>query len=58
MTNAQFASLARNADGDIIDLVDAYPFITDAQREKLTSDDWSRMIDLDEEMSYLIADLY
>lgn len=56
MTNVEFASLARNADGDIIDLVSAYPFITDAQRERLTSDDWSRMIELDEEMEYLMAE--
>lgn len=56
MTNAEFSKLARNADGDIIDLVSAYPFITDAQREKLTSDDWSRMQELDEEMEYLLAE--
>lgn len=56
MTNAQFASLPRAANGDIIDLIDAYPFITNAQRARLTSDDWSRMIELDEEMAYLMAE--
>ena len=55
-TNAQFKALPRNADGDIIDLADAYPFITEAQRERLTGDDYSRMDDLDEEISYLAAE--
>lgn len=55
-TNAQFKALPRNVDGDIIDLADAYPFITEAQRERLTGDDYSRMNDLDEEISYLAAE--
>lgn len=57
LTNAEFAALERNADGDVIDLSLAYPFITDAQREKLSGDDWSRMIDMDEEMACMLADL-
>ena len=52
-TNKAFDATPRNADGDIIDLVDAYPFITEAQRERLTGDDQSRLFDLDEEMQYL-----
>lgn len=56
LTDAEFDALPRNEDGDIIDLSKAYVFITDEQREKLTGDDWSRMIDLDEEMSCLIAE--
>lgn len=56
LTEAEFDALPRNADGDIIDLSKAYAFITDEQREKLTDDDWSRMIDLDEEMACLIAE--
>lgn len=56
LTDEEFAILPRNADGDIIDLSLAYPFITDSQRERLTGDDWSRMDDLDEEMRCLIAE--
>ena len=49
----QFAAIKRNADGDIIDLYDAYPHITDRQRELLSDDDYSRMADIDEELEYL-----
>ena len=56
LTNAEFDNLPRNADGDIIDLSNASIFITDSQRERLSEDDWSRMIDLDEEMACLMAD--
>ncbi|USM11461.1 hypothetical protein vBCbaSRXM_16 [Citromicrobium phage vB_CbaS-RXM] len=51
----EFSCLARNADGDIIDLSLAYPFITEAQRERLTGDDQSRMDDYDEEARVLFA---
>ena len=57
LTNKEFAELARNTDGDLIDLSLAYPFITDAQRDKLTGDDYSRMDDLYEEMRYMMAEL-
>ena len=49
----RFAAIKRNADGDIIDLYDAYPYITDKQRELLSDDDYSRMDTLDEELAYL-----
>lgn len=55
-SDAEFDALRRNADGDIIELSMAYPFITTEQRERLSGDDWSRMDDLDEEMRCLIAD--
>jgi len=55
-TNAEFAALDRNADGDIIELGLAACFVTDKQRTKLTGDDQSRMGDHDEEMSFLLAD--
>jgi hypothetical protein len=55
-TDAEFDALPRNADGDIINLSMAYPFITTEQRERLSDDDWSRMDDLDEEMRYLYAE--
>ena len=56
-TDEEFAAVPRNADGDILDLYDAYCFITDEQRKKLTSDDWSRMNDYDEELEYMKAEL-
>lgn len=55
-TNESFNAIPRYASGDIIDLEDAYPFITTAQRARLTGDDWSRMNELDEEMQYLAAE--
>lgn len=55
-TTKEFNALARNADGDIINLSDAYPFITDLQRERLSGDDWSRMDDLDEEMNWMMQE--
>jgi hypothetical protein len=53
LTDAEFNALARNTDGDVINLSLAYPFITAAQRERLTGDDSSRMFDLDEELECL-----
>jgi hypothetical protein len=55
-TDAEFAALQRNADGDIIHLSQAYPWISDDQREHLSEDDWSRMIDMDEELACLVAE--
>jgi hypothetical protein len=55
-TSVEFDAIPRYPNGDIIELTAAYPFITDYQREKLTDDDWSRMIELDEEISYLAAE--
>lgn len=55
-TDNEFIALSRNADGDILDLSLAYPFITPEQHERLSGDDRSRMDDLDEEMRYLIAE--
>lgn len=56
-THAEFKAIPRNSDGDIIDLFDAYCFITDEQREKLTEDDWSRCMEYDEELLCMMADL-
>lgn len=55
-TMAEFRAIPRNSDGDIIDLEDAYPFITAQQRDLLSEDDCSRIYELDEEMSYLMAE--
>ena len=53
-TMKQFAAIKRNADGDIIDLYDAYPYITDKQRELLSDDDYSRMDNLDDFVGSLV----
>jgi hypothetical protein len=55
-TNKEFYNIPRNSDGDIIDLYDAYAFIGNEQREKLSDDDWSRMQEYDEELSYFMVD--
>lgn len=59
-TDSEFARIPREDTGEypsrLIDLPDAYPFITTKQRELLHDDDWSYMIDLDEEMDSLIAE--
>lgn len=52
-TMKQFAAIKRNSDGDIVDLYDAYAYITEKQRELLSDDDYSRMDNLDEELQYL-----
>ena len=54
-TNAEFKAIPRNSDGDIIDLFDAYCFLTNAQREGLTGDDQSRCQGYDEDLRYLAA---
>jgi len=57
-TAAEFKAIPRNLDGDIIDLYDAYNFITDDQRALLSNDDYSRMDDLDEEMRINWAEFF
>lgn len=55
-SDAEFDALPRGSSGRIIDLPDAYAWITDAQREQMHGDDWSYMIDLDEEISCMMAE--
>ena len=55
-TMAEFRAIPRNSDGDIIDLFDAYPFITGMQRLLLTDDDWSRMDEYDEEVRCMMEE--
>jgi hypothetical protein len=55
-SQAEFIAIPRNNDGDILDLYDAFAFITDAQREQLTGDDQSRCFEYDEELEYLAAE--
>lgn len=50
-TDAEFAALARNSDGDITDdLPMASIWMTAAQRDRLTGDDWQRVQECDEEL--------
>ena len=54
-TNAEFAKLARNTDGDIIDLYEVFVWFTTPQKERLTGDDYSRVDDYEEEIRYMIS---
>ena len=57
-TNAEFKALKRNSDGDITeDLSMNYIWMTESQLEQLSNDDYSRVDDYREEMSYMMADL-
>ena len=55
-TNAEFAALDRNADGDIIRLSECFMWITPAQADRLTGDDQSRLDDYEEEARCLLAE--
>jgi hypothetical protein len=57
-TNAEFKSLDRNADGDIIDLSECFFLISPSQVEQLSCDDWSRIQDYEEELRCLMADAH
>jgi len=57
LTNAEFRALRRNTDGRITDDFEmAWIWMTEAQKERLHGDDWSRGVDVDEELSYLAAE--
>lgn len=56
MTHAEFKALARNNDGDIIDLYDIFYLLSPKQIERLTGDDQSRVDDYQEELRYLYAE--
>lgn len=56
LSDAEFDALPRYENGRVRDLPIAYPWISDAQRERLHEDDYSYMDELDEEMAYLMAD--
>ena len=55
-TNEEFAALARNDDGDIIDLAMHFMFLKEGQIKRLTGDDFSRVDDYREEARCLLAD--
>lgn len=54
-TMKEFRALERNADGDLTSMYDHFLLLTEAQVDKLTSDDWSRYYDYKEELDYELA---
>ena len=58
LTNAEFKSIERNPEtGDITDDLQMLQlFMTPEQRDQLSSDDWSRAEENDEEMRCMMAD--
>ena len=55
-TNAEFNAIERDAYGNICCDLDLHLiYMTEAQREQLSGDDWSRADFYDEEMRYLMA---
>ena len=55
-SDGEFATLPRNTDGDVIELSLAFIWLTPAQVEELSGDDYSRYLDLHEEMDCLMED--
>ena len=56
-TMKEFKALERNADGDLTSMYDHFLLLTDKQVELLTSDDWSRYYEYQEELEYEMASL-
>lgn len=56
-TTQEFNSLARHANGDIIDLQMNQIRMTAKQRETVSEDDFTRLDENDEEMRHMMADL-
>lgn len=48
----EFKALERNSDGDLCDMFEHFLLLTPKQVELLTSDDWSRYYDYQEELQY------
>lgn len=55
-TAEEFKALPRNADGDIMNLYDAFVWFTPEQVEDLTGDDYSRVDDYEEELRCMAAE--
>jgi hypothetical protein len=53
LTTKEFRALERNADGDIIRLSEVFYRLTEGQKLHLSSDDFSRLYDLEEELAIL-----
>jgi len=56
-TNEEFLALERNADGDLLNMFDAFLLLTEDQVAQLSGDDWSRYYDYKEELDYEMAAL-
>ena len=56
-TMKEFKALERNADGDLTSMYDHFLLLTDKQVDLLTSDDWSRYYEYQEELEYELASL-
>lgn len=56
MTTKEFNALERNTSGDVIRLSDVFYQLTDGQVRKLSSDDWSRYYEYQEELDCLYAE--
>jgi hypothetical protein len=52
----QFKELPRNDMGDIINLYDVFTHLTEAQVGMLSSDDWMRVQEYEEETRIMVAD--
>jgi len=55
-TNAEFESLERNSDGDIIELASCFFLISETQRDGLSEDDYSRMDNYEEDMRCMMEE--
>ena len=53
----EFKALERNSDGDLTSMYDHFLLLTEKQVDLLTSDDWSRYYDYQEELEYEMASL-
>lgn len=51
-TMREFKALERNADGDLTSMYDHFLLLTEKQVDLLTSDDWSRYYEYQEELEY------
>lgn len=51
-TMKEFKALERNSDGDLTSMYDHFLLLTPKQVDMLTSDDWSRYYDYQEELEY------
>ena len=56
-TMKEFKALERNSDGDLTSMYDHFLLLTDKQVELLTSDDWSRYYEYQEEIDYELNSL-
>lgn len=56
-TMKEFKALERNSDGDLTSMYDHFLLLTDEQVDLLTSDDWSRYHEYQDELNYEIASL-